>query len=101
MSQANVSRVPREDLRISSIERPGWHASPGRVPEVGDRVYCVDGQAEVTRVLGKTSDGSRLLELRCESRPQPFFAASSNILFRSEDDDPSDFLEPSDAVGGS
>jgi len=99
MSHADASRVPRDSLRISSIERPGWHLSPGRVPELGDQIYCVDGPAEVTRLLGRTSDGSRLLELRCESRPQPFFASSSNILFRSDGDDASVFLDPSQGVG--
>jgi hypothetical protein len=101
MSYSNVSRVPRESLHISSIERPGWHLSPGRVPEPGEQIYCLEGPAEVTRLLGRTSDGSRLLELRCESRPQPFFASSSNVLFRSDPTDPSILLGPSDSVGGS
>jgi hypothetical protein len=100
MPHSNVSRVPRESLRISSVERPGWQPSPGRVPEPGEQIYCVEGLAEVKRLLGRTSDGSRLLELRCESRPQPFFASSSNVLFRSEPADPSAFLDPSDGVGG-
>ena len=100
MPHPNVSRVPRESLRISSIEQPGWHVSPGRVPVTGEQIYCVDGPAQVTRLLGRTSDGSRLLELRCDNRPQPFFASSSNILFRSEPDDPTAFLDPAAGVGG-
>lgn len=99
MSQPDTSRVPRESLRISSIEQPGWEPAPGRVPDVGDEIYCMGGPAEVVRLLGRTSDGSRLLELRCDSRPQPFFAASSNVLFRSASAESNAFLDPSMAVG--
>jgi len=84
MANADTSRVPRDSLRISSIEMPGWEPASGRVPAVGEEIQCVDGPAEVIAVLGRTSDGSRLLELRCTSRPQPFFASSSNVLVRSE-----------------
>lgn len=84
MPTPNTSRVSRDSLRISSLDRPGWHPEPGRVPRVGEQIHCVEGPAEVTRLLGRTSDGSRLLELRCADRPQPFFASSSNILFRTE-----------------
>jgi len=101
MPPSDTSRVSRDSLRISSIEQPGWEAEAGRVPDVGDQIYCVDGPAEVVRILGRTSDGSRLLELRCESRPQPFFASSSNVLFRTESTVPNGFLDPSEAVGGS
>ena len=100
MSHPDTSRVRRDSLRISSVDRPGWEISPGRVPEPGERIWCTEGQAEVVRLLGRTSDGSRLIELRCESRPHPFFASSSNVMFRSDDDDPTVFLDPSDAVGG-
>jgi hypothetical protein len=82
MAHPDTSRVPRESLRISSVAPPGWEPSPGRLPSVGEYVYCTDGPAEVVRVLGRTSDGSRLLELRCPDRPQPFFASSSNVLLR-------------------
>ena len=99
-SPSNTSRVRRDSLRISTVDRPGWRLSPGRVPEPGDHIYCLEGPAEVVRLLGRTSDGSRLLELRCEGRPQPFFASSSNILFPSEGEAPSVFLDPSEAVGG-
>jgi len=85
MASADTSRVPRDSLRISSIEQPGWEPASKRVPAVGDAIYCIEGPAEVVAVLGKTSDGSRLLELRCTSRPQPFFASSSNVLVRSEE----------------
>jgi hypothetical protein len=37
--------------------------------------------AEVVKVLGKTGDGSRLLELRLpDTSAKPFFAAASNVL---------------------
>ena len=94
MSDSNTSRVPRDSLRIWSVERPGWHVSPGKVPDPGEWICCVEGPAEVLRVLGKTSDGSRLLELRFESRPQPFFASSSNIMFRSDEVDPRSRPDP-------
>lgn len=77
----NTARVSRDSLRITSLERDGWHADPEKVPEVGQTVYCVEGEAEVVKVLGKTSDGSRLLELCLPDRPKtPFFASSSNVL---------------------
>jgi hypothetical protein len=39
--------------------------------------------AEVIKLHGKTSDGSRLLELRLvEEKAPPFFASSSNVLVR-------------------
>lgn len=85
----NTTRVPRESLRISSVEPAGWRPSE-RTPSVGEYVYCTEGPAEVVRLLGRTSDGSRLLELRCCDRPQPFFASSSNVLVRADPTDPAD-----------
>ena len=75
----------RQDrLRIASIDLPGWCTGDGSVPQVGECVFCLDGQAEVVRVLGRTGDGSRLIELRLAEGPKaPYFAASSNILRRS------------------
>lgn len=99
-SPTNTSRVRRDSLRISTVDRPGWYPSPGRVPEPGDHIYCLEGPAEVVRLLGRTSDGSRLLELRCEGRPQPFFASSSNILFPSEAEAGAVLPDPSQAVVG-
>jgi len=66
---------------------------------VGEQVYCTEGPAEVSRLLGRTSDGSRLLELRCADRPQPFFAASSNVLIRAAGMETSVFLQAADALG--
>lgn len=81
------SRIRAEDLRISSVERPGWRLVPGLVPEVGARVLCVEGPAEVVRILGRVGDGGRLLELMLPDRPKtPFFASSANVLHRAEHD---------------
>lgn len=78
-----VSR--REALRVSSVAHPGWKVGDGRIPLVGEAVYCADGVAEVARLLGRTGDGSRLLELRLLHSPKtPYFAASSNVLSRDE-----------------
>lgn len=93
MTQSNTSRVSRDSLRISSVERIGWEPSSGRIPTVGDIIYCTDGPAQVVKVLGRTSDGSRLLELRCDDRPQPFFASSSNVLVKAASDVASGFLD--------
>jgi len=102
MSEANTSRVSRESLRISSVHPQGWQQpEAGHVPSVGDTVYCTEGPAEVARLLGRTSDGSRLLELRCAERTQAFFASSTNVLVRASSSGDPSFLQPADAVGGS
>jgi hypothetical protein len=75
-------RISRESLRVaSSEERPDWISATVRLPDVGETVCCAEGMAEVSRVLGRTGDGSRLLELVLPERPRhPFFAAASNVL---------------------
>ena len=87
MTDFNHSRASRESLRISSVEPTGWEPSLGRVPRVGDVVYCTDGPAKVVKLLGRTSDGSRLLELRCGDESRPFFASSSNVLLKAAADE--------------
>ena len=86
-SQSDVSKVTRESLNVSSVHPRGWAPSEGRVPEVGQFVYCLDGPAKVIKLLGRTGDGGRLLELRCEDRREPFFASSANVLLQSPDAD--------------
>jgi hypothetical protein len=78
----NSSGARREQLRISSHPLAGWAVSD-QPPSVGSVVVSVDGYAEVMRVLGRLTDGSRLLELKFlgEKRP-PYFAATSNVLQR-------------------
>ena len=83
MAEFNHSRTSRDSLRISSVEPTGWEPSLGRVPHVGDFVYCTSGPAQVVKLLGRTSDGSRLLELRCPDQTHAFFAASSNVLLKA------------------
>jgi hypothetical protein len=77
------NRISREHLRVATAadQQPGWLSGAEHLPAVGERVQCTEGMAEVVRIAGKTSDGSRLLELSLPDRPrQPFFAAASNVL---------------------
>jgi hypothetical protein len=68
-------------LRMAESADPGWVPGTLRLPRVGEEVRCIAGMARVERLLGRTGDGSRLLELRLlASEKQPFFAAASNIL---------------------
>jgi hypothetical protein len=78
---ANSSnRLSHNDLRMESSE-PGWLRGSEQTLAVGDEVHCTEGVGHVARILGKTSDGSRLLELTLPDRPRlPFFAAASNVL---------------------
>lgn len=72
-----------DDLVVSRETQPDWQTGEEKLPCVGEMVLCTSGMAEVVKLLGKTSDGSRLLELRLvgEKAP-PFFAAASNVLVR-------------------
>ena len=71
----------RTMLSVNQDQQPDWIAATTRMPVPGERVLCAEGMAELTRVLGKTGDGSRLLELILPDRPKhPFFAAASNVL---------------------
>lgn len=79
MLPKNTSRVARKLLEISSHPQEGWEVLE-ETPVLGDVVLSVEGFAEVVRVLGKVSDGSRLLELKIVDRDGPsFFAATSNV----------------------
>jgi hypothetical protein len=72
---------PNADLRIDREAHPGWSTGAERVPRVGDAVVCSVGEGEIVSILGKTSDGSRLLEIRLDDADAaPFFAAASNVL---------------------
>lgn len=75
------SRIRNDQLRVEAPPGPEWISGSDRLPEIGERVRCADGPAEVVRILGRTGDGSRLLELTLADRPRhPFFAAASNVL---------------------
>lgn len=87
MQNNSSARVKLETLRVSSIEMDGWSVSPDRTPCVGDFVHCADGLAEVVGVHGRTSSGSRLLELKVDgSEGKAYFAAASNVLQQALDE---------------
>jgi hypothetical protein len=69
-----------ENLRVDATAHPEWISGTERLPSAGEYVRCTAGLAQVIRLLGKTGDGSRLLELRLNDAKQPFFVAASNVL---------------------
>lgn len=81
-SYGNTSRRIRPDsLRVDASACPGWLSGAECSLAAGERVYCAEGMAEIVRILGKTTDGSRLLELQIDDgRRAAFFAAASNVL---------------------
>ncbi len=82
MAKSNTSkRIHNAELYVNPEDRPGWLTGEERLPTVGEQVYCAGGSGEVAAVLGKTGDGSRLLEIRLsDPKPRSFFAAASNVL---------------------
>lgn len=73
-------RTHNADLHVDCDARPGWISGQARLPSVGEEVYCAAGAGEVRAILGKTGDGSRLLEIRLpEPSSKPYFAAASNV----------------------
>jgi hypothetical protein len=81
MSYMNSSRrITEQNLRVDGAVNPDWVTGTERLPKVGEEVQCAEGNAQVLRVLGRTGDGSRLLELGLPDRPKhPFYAAASNV----------------------
>jgi hypothetical protein len=79
---SNSSRRIRDhDMIVDAGSRPGWVPARERMPSVGDDVYCVGGEGKVAAVLGRTGDGSRLLEIKlADPTARAFFAAASNVL---------------------
>ncbi|HEU4453442.1 MAG TPA: hypothetical protein VFR81_10290 [Longimicrobium sp.] len=74
-------RMSTADLTVDQAAHPDWISAVERTPVPGEQVYCASGVAEVVKVLGKTGDGSRLLELKLpDVASKPFFAAASNVL---------------------
>ncbi len=74
-------RIHPESLKVDAAAHPGWLTGAQRTPVLGDVVYCTEGMGQVVRVLGRTQDGSRLLELHlADGRREAFFAAASNVL---------------------
>jgi ribosomal protein S28E/S33 len=82
MNGNGSNRIREEDMYVNRDAHPGWPTAAERAVKAGDEVLCVNGEAEVVKVLGRTGDGSRLLELKLKSVPgaKPFFAAASNVL---------------------
>lgn len=79
----SARRLKPEELTIDRTLQPEWSSAVEKPVAVGDVVLCTAGLAQVTKLCGKTSDGSRLLELKlAEGESRPFFAASSNVLVR-------------------
>ena len=74
-------RIHPESLKVDVASHPGWLTGAERAPALGDQVFCTEGMGEVVRVLGRTQNGSRLLELKlADGRRESFFAAASNVL---------------------
>ncbi|HEX2189321.1 MAG TPA: hypothetical protein VHG51_10510 [Longimicrobiaceae bacterium] len=84
MNGNGSNRIREEDVYVNREAHPDWPTGAERQPCAGDEVFCVGGTAEVVKVLGRTGDGSRLLELKLKDSPstKPFFAAASNVLVR-------------------
>lgn len=82
MQGRSSNRLTDRDLYVDREAHPDWPTGAERIPQVGEEVFCVEGMGEVVKVLGKTGDGSRLLELRVSPDPKakPFYAAASNVL---------------------
>lgn len=85
MATHSNRRVRDVQLRVDVDPHPGWVSGADVELEPGDIVMCTDGRAEVVKILGRTGDSSRLLELRLETPgAKPFFAAASNVLAQPE-----------------
>ncbi len=81
MKSNGARSLRKSELRVNGEDRPGWVSGTGQLPSVGDAVYCTAGDGIVMSLHGKTSDGSRLLQIRLgDEKAPPFFAASSNVL---------------------
>jgi hypothetical protein len=81
MQFGNSRRIRPEDLHVDEKTHPDWTSGADMAPVVGDRVYCTAGLADVIRLAGKATDGTRILELKLiDVVAAPFFAAASNVL---------------------
>ena len=82
MIKSNSSkRLAPNDYRVCADARPGWVSGQVRTPVVGEEVYCAQGVGEVVALLGKTGDGSRLVQIRLtDGGTAAYFAAASNLL---------------------
>jgi hypothetical protein len=70
-----------EEVKVENGVHPDWPKGSERAPKVGDRVYCAAGLADVVKLLGKHSDGNRIVELKLVDQvAPPFFASTANVL---------------------
>lgn len=81
MTRSAPDDLRPEDQKVDRGVWPDWPTAAERAPQVGDVVYCTAGLGTVLRVLGRTGNGSRLLELRVPAGGTiPFFASGANVL---------------------
>lgn len=81
LARSDAGRLKPQDQKIDRSARPGWPTGAECAPQVGDVVYCTAGLGTVLRVLGRTGNGSLLLELRLPAGGKAsFFASGSNVL---------------------
>jgi len=89
IARSDASGLKPQEQRIDRQARPGWPTGAECAPRIGDVVYCTAGLATVLRVLGRTGNGSRLLELRLPAAGKvSFFASGSNVLMAPRQDAP-------------
>lgn len=70
----------KRSLRVDPAQSPGWIAGSERVPGPGERIHTHEGTGVVVRVLHKTGDGGRVLEVSMDDgRKPPFFASTANV----------------------
>lgn len=68
------------NLRVDPEQSPGWIAGSERLPRPGERIHTHEGTGVVVRILNKTADGGRVIEVSMDDgRKPPFFAATANI----------------------
>jgi hypothetical protein len=76
----DADAVRMEDFRVRPADRPGWVLGSTRLPLKGEAVFCAAGEGTVTALLGRTGNGSRLVQIALPGAAKPFFAAASNVL---------------------
>ena len=76
--------VPKSrKLRVDPTRSPGWVGGAERLPRPGERIHTHEGTGVVLRILNKTADGGRVIEVSMDDgRKHPFFAASANVRVR-------------------
>ena len=74
-------RIRPDQLTVDANAKPDWLSGSTRPPAIGEVVYCAAGMAQVIKLLGKTSEGCRILELKLvDLVAPPFFASCANVL---------------------